>query len=190
MKTFIFSLMIFISAVRTTASADCLYESDNYIPDQVNCFINAFAERQKQTHNLILATKEGETCCYFIDCCFQNTGCCLEKIALMFDYFGVVDLPQARQLTLGLVTSFLQEINVQEKLKCFFCTFPLGLDQISIHIRMRNDCEFKYPYLGNIASISMIDGMITYGTINSYTYQVDVLRRETYDQALQLSAPR
>lgn len=180
MKQVFLPFILLILLVQSVVVAEALYEPCS-LPDQVNYFVNCFAERQK-ANKLILVTKDGEN---------DDCDCCLERVALMFDYYDTVDLNTARSLILGLVTSFLQEINKQEKLKKFFCVFPLNLDEISIQIRLRNEhCGFIYPSLGNIASISIIDGVITYGTLNSYTYEVDTLRRETYNQATQLSTPR
>lgn len=175
MKKWIVTLMLVFNHLLL---AEALYEPCS-LPDQVNYFINCFAERQK-ANKLTLVTKDGE----IDECC-----CCLERVGLMFDYEAELSIPTARQLILGVVTDFLQEINLQEKLKKHFCVFPLNLDEISIQIRIVHGCGF-YPYLGNISSISIMDGMITYGTINSYSYEYDVLRRETYDQALHLSTPR
>lgn len=177
LKSKIFPFIALMLSLRSLLSGEALYEPCS-LPDRVNYFINCFAERQK-ANKLTLVTKDG------------IGDCGLEKVALMFDYYGVLDLPTARRLILGVVTSFLQEINQEEKLRCFFPVFPLNLDEVSIQIRLRNDdCGFVYPYLGNIASISIIDGVITYGTINSYSYEVEALRRETYHQAGQLSTPR
>lgn len=171
--------------------AECLY-APCCLPDQVNYFLNSFAEKQKQASGLVLVTKNGESerdCCFDF-CCDFYYECKLDKIALIFDYFGEINLATARHLILNTVTSFLHEINQQEKVKPFFCKFPLSMDQISIQIRIRNEsCRF-YPYLGNISMITIDDGSIIYGTINSYTNQVDVLRRETYEEAVQLSTPR
>lgn len=180
MKSWFLSFLICLLALHRFISAEALYAPCS-LPDQVNYFVNCFADEQLKSNQLTLVTKNGE----WGECCK------LEKIALMFDYFDTLDLMTARKMILGITTRFLQEINKQDKLKCFFENFPLSLDNISIQIRMRNEhCGFVYPVLGNIASISIDSGFITYGTMNSYTYKIDTLRRESYDQAVQLSTPR
>jgi len=145
------------------------------IPYEVNCFLNRFAEEQKTANKLILVTKD------------VNGRCGIENIALIFDYHGSLDFPAARQLIVSILTSLLQEVNNQPKLRCCFVTFPLTIENLSVRIRVRSECLF-YPFLGNIASIIAADGLIYYGTLNSYTYEVDTLRFESYVQAAKVAA--
>jgi hypothetical protein len=103
------------------------------------------------------------------------------QIGLMFDYFGEVDIAAARRLITSVVDSLVDRINKDKKMAPYFLCYPISINQISVRIRIRRDeCGFYYPPLGNVAYISAIDGMIYYGTLNSYTYEIDNLRTEPY----------
>jgi hypothetical protein len=113
--------------------------------------------------------------------------CGIEKVDLLFDLYDDVAIPRARELILQIVNALLGEINLNEKLKCYFKSLPLKVDQLVIRIRVEpTRCGFTYPQMGNIAYISAIDGLITYSTRNSFTYELDNLHLESYSQAMHI----
>jgi len=140
----------------------------------------------------------------FLDCYFDNTnnpqiklvsksGKESEKekgrtssLTLEFEATWSMDIPSARKFIVQLTGRFVDAINKQRKLRCHFATFPITLKQISMRIRFvqPSQCGFVYPVMGNIAYVSFIDETIYYGTLNSVTYDIDVLRIEPYEQAL------
>lgn len=146
------------------------------IPPELDYFLNCFLEAQR-SKGLIPVTKNAEG------------ECEIEKISLLFDYFGVLDIPSARRLIVDVVISLLQKLNTQEKLYKYFACPPLTVDNLDIRIRIRTDhCGFVYPKLGNIAYVTAIDGIISYSTLNSYTYEINNLRMEPFSKALQFSS--
>ncbi len=137
----------------------------------LNCFV-----MQLQNEKLVLVAKN------------SDGECGIDRVSLFFDLYDTVDIPAARRLIVPIVSGLLQDFNGQEKLRGYFNTFPLTYEQVVIQIRVRSKrCGFVYPVLGNITFIAAMDGTVTYGTLNSFTYEVDSLRTETYRQALQLS---
>lgn len=147
------------------------------LPDAIDCILNRFGDAQKGK-NLVFVSKNYE---------MDEEDCHIEKIDFLFDLYETVDIPRARILITSLVNSLLQTVMSSEKLKPYLaCHF--NADNIIMRIRIRTkECGFIYPVLGNIAYISAMDGRIFYDTLNSYTYQMDNLSMETFQEALRLS---
>jgi hypothetical protein len=144
------------------------------IPSELDYFLNCFAEKQNDVQ-LQLVLKNIEYDCHSS----------IEKIYLLFDLPATPNFQQARNIITNLAVNFLTEINKQEKLGVLFSSFPLKIEQIDIQVRFRNpDCGFIYPEIGNIASVSTANGQVQYDTLNSYTYKINILRRESFSEAL------
>lgn len=151
----------------------------NALPDIIDYVLNCFAEEQK-TKGLVLVEKILD-----YDECQQ-----ISRLGFLFDLFRPLSMPAARQLVTSLITDLLQHVNKQEKLKNYLSHKPLTVKDVVIRLRLRNkDCGFIYPVLGNIAYVSVIDGEIIYDTINSFTYDLDTLRTESFAEALKILTP-
>lgn len=150
------------------------------LPREINCYIDDFAAQQTHFNpSLNLVAKNAEAMC-------QGS---VNKLALLFELTDKIDIPYGRSIITYMVGSFIDGINAQpEKFRSYFTTFPLELDDVVMSIRMRSPpgCV-AYPALGNVASITSMDGLIIYGTLNSYTYEIDSLRIERYSQAVKLA---
>lgn len=108
----------------------------------------------------------------------------VERIHLNFDSYSHPDLPGARSLILSIVNGLLTNINSNERIRPLFITHPFPIENVEVRIKFvsKND-DFTYPKLGNIAYVSIVDGIISYETLNSYNYQIEHLRSEDYPQA-------
>jgi hypothetical protein len=144
-------------------------------PSKLNYRLNCFEiEESQKDKNLVLVSKN------YLGC--EN---CIEKISLFFDLFETPDFDAARLLITQLVSGFINNINGQEELSCYFAAFPLTSKQVDVRVRIRRtQCGFFFPPLGNIAYITAVDGEVIYHTLNSFTFHYDVLRRESFDTAL------
>lgn len=143
------------------------------MPPALNYFLNCYASGLA-FENLVLVAKDSE-----------EGECGLELVGLIFDYFDDLNLPEARSLIVHLMVGLIKGINGKEKLTALFNRSSITEDQVSVRIRVRpKHCGFIYPVLGNIAYISAMDGVINYGTMNSFTYEIESLRVEPYKQAL------
>lgn len=172
----IYHFGIFLLCLRGVLAAEGLGSCG--IPSEVEYFLNRFGEEQEQKNkSLVLVAKnvEGE--------------CGIEKIGLLFDYYDTFDLSKARHLVVSIVEDLLREVNSQEKLRPFFAECSLTINDVVVRIRHQKGCEFVFPALGNIVYITAIDGLILYGTLNSYTLEIDNLRTEPYSQALKMVSP-
>lgn len=175
MRPRILSFFILMIAFRSFLVANV--PTCSALPNAIEYLLNCFAEEQKNK-NLVLVAKISD-----VDAC-----CRITKLGFLFDLDGMVDIPAGRSLITGVVTNFLNTINSNEKLRPYLTTSYFTEKNVVIRIRIRNkNCGFFYPYLGNIAYISAMDGAIIYDTINSYTYDLDLLRMENFVEALQLS---
>lgn len=149
----------------------------NALPNVIEYFLNCFAEEQQKTHGLVLVEKITD----FDEC--EH----ISKLGFLFDRYQVISLSEARTLVANMVSEFLQQINSNVKLKKYFSNVPFSEKNFVVRLRMRTkDCGFIYPILGNIAYVSAIDGSIIYDTINSFTYDLDTLRTESYADALKI----
>lgn len=141
------------------------------LPITLDYYLNCFVDNL-HIEKLVLVAKNSEG------------ECGIEKVGLLFDYFGRIDLLGARRLIVPLVSGLADTINANKNLCKYFATFPITVDQIVIRIRVRPPhCGFVYPVLGNVVLITAIDSTVSYGTLNSFNYEIDNLRTETYLQA-------
>ncbi len=151
------------------------------LPTAIDHYIDCFAiEQSKFNPRLKLVAKNAEAQC----------GGKVTKLALLFELDDKVDIPYARKMITYLVGTFIDGMNAHpEKFQACFTTFPLTLEDVVLRIRVQpNPGYFVYPSLDNIASITSMDGVIIYGTLNSYTYAMDSLRTESYAQAVKMAA--
>lgn len=147
------------------------------LPEKLNYYLDCFAEEEQHKEGLELVAKNGEW-----------GECGLERILLLFDYYGILDIEHGRRLMLAVVDDFLKAINEAKGVGACFVNFPLTTKDIEVRIRTRQrDCGFVYPYLGNVAFILFSDDILTYGTMNSYSYTLETLSREPYDIAHRLA---
>lgn len=167
---------IFIFAIIVAGRLTGDIPKPSALPDAVEYALNCFAEEQT-AKNLILVSKISD-----VDHC-----CRIQKLGFLFDLYDNVNILTARSLVTGLMASFLETIHRNEKLT-YYLADPFTEKNVVIRIRARNArCGFIYPRLGNIAFISAVDGIIIYDTINSYTYDLDTWRMESYADAIRLS---
>lgn len=151
----------------------------NALPDIIEYVLNCFAEEQK-TKGLVLVEKIID-----FDECRQ-----ISKLGFLFDFFRPLSMPASRQIITSLVNDLVLHVNKQEKLKNYLSHKPFTVNDVVVRLRLRNkDCGFIYPMLGNIAYVSVIDGEIIYDTINSFTYDLDTLRTESFADALKILTP-
>lgn len=145
------------------------------LPNLVDYALNCFASEQK-SQNLNLVNK-----IFDVDDWGNIT-----RLGYLFDlYDTTLDIPRARNMITGIVTSFVDRISQNEKLKPYLHCFTEK--NVVVRIRLRNDqCGFIYPKLGNVAYVSAIDGIVVYDTLNSYTYDLDTLQVENYTSAISL----
>ncbi|MBA3815144.1 MAG: hypothetical protein H0X29_01215 [Parachlamydiaceae bacterium] len=145
------------------------------IPDVVQYVLNCFAEEQ-ESKELVLVEKisgydEGQ----------------ISKLGFLFDLYKPLTMGEARGLAIGLTNNLLEKVNNNEKLKNYLSNSPFTVNNVVMRIRLRQkDCGFIYPALGNIAYVSVIDGKIIYDTINSFTYDLDNLRTESFADAIKI----
>lgn len=169
------SIFIFIIVAMGRLGADVPRPSA--LPDAVDYALNCFAEAQKD-RKLVLAAKIVD-----VDSCTR-----IQKLGFLFDLYDEVDIVSGRKLITGLVATFLDAITRNEKLVPYLaCNF--AEKNIVMRVRLRDArCGYVYPRLGNIAFISFVDGMVVYDTINSYTYDLDTWRMESYEDAVRLAS--
>lgn len=165
-KTILFLLFIMIPNLLISE----MLTSPCSIPIELDYVLDCFLEEQTHKELIpVIKNAEGE--------------CGIERVSFLFDYFGTLNISSARRLILDTTKTLLDKLNAKDKvLNPFFAAcFPLTADNIVIRIRVRtNECGFIYPKLDNIAYVTLIDGFISYGTLNSFTYEIDNLRIETY----------
>jgi len=174
MRSWIVTLIIFtfcgIQNIEGWISSPC------HLPGSLVYAINCFAETQVENHLELVRVTAPSEC-----------GCTIDELDLYFNMLDTLDEKASRQFAVTIVNDLLVELNKNEKISSLFTTFPLTLNEVMIQIQMKDlNCEYIYPRLGNIASITIEDQRIIYGTMNSYTYQIDTLRTETIVQAEQL----
>lgn len=147
------------------------------LPSGVEYVMNCFAEKVKAGKELVLVEKIWD---------FDKCGK-LNRLGYLFDYYGDVDFMSARMMVTGLVNDMLESIHTNAKVVSYLAVVPFTEKEIVIRLRMRKrECGFIYPVLGNIAYVSVIDGNVIYDTINSYTYDLDTLRTETFAEAMRI----
>jgi hypothetical protein len=155
--------------------SECPFRDD--ISLTVDRFFTSFVEKIKN-ENLVLVTKSVD-----IECCK------IKQIGLFFDSYQHPDIPVARKLMMDVASYFLLELNRDTKLRPFLHCPPFTEKNIVIRIHFRpKQCGFYFPKLENVAHISLIDGMVSYETLNSYNFTLKNLRRETFAQAMQIVA--
>jgi len=159
----------------TVSDADPFFQVTPTLPGKLNYYLNCYAESLKERH-LTLVSRNSEGC--------DN---CITKISLTFDLFDTPNFDGAREVIVDLVGDLLKGVNARpDELKRYFAVFPLTIQNVDVRVRIRQNTQgcFIYPVLGNIAIISAADGIIVYDTMNSFTFQLDMLRRETFENAL------
>ena len=147
-----------------------------YLPGSLVYAINCFKNHTTNQDLELISVNTKEDC--------DDT---IYELNLVFDLAKTVDENQARKLVLNLLANLLNSFNNNQKLRPLFSISPLTANEVTIQIRIRpSDCGADYPIMGNIASVTVADGKVIYGTLNSYTYQIDILRTETLKKAQQL----
>lgn len=175
MRKIILSFFIFAACAGPLMTMANLTER-NALPNVVNYVLNCYAEAQKNS-NLVLVEKISD----------YDEYDQISKLGFMFDLYKPLTLPEARQLVVRLVSNLVQHINSQNKLKKYLANYPFTEKDVVIRLRLRNkDCGFIYPFIGNIAYVSALDGDIIYDTVNSFTYDLDTLRTESYSNAIKI----
>lgn len=175
MKGLLITIFSMLACIGQIANADNLTRR-NGLPNVIDYVLNCFADEQK-AKELVMVEKISD---------FDESQQ-ISKLGFLFDIYKPLSMPQARQLVTGLATDLLQRVNSAEKLKEYLATTPFTVNDVVIRLRMRNkDCGFIYPALGNIAYVSVIDGTIIYDTVNSFTYDLDTLRTESFAEALKI----
>lgn len=143
----------------------------------IDYVLNCYGNSQESTHKLVPVSK------------IIETDCKIEKLGMLFDYHGSLGISAARKLVVQAVSDLLQTVNSSSKLKPYLKNGGLVVDDVIIRIRVRPDaCGFYYPPLGNVALVSAMEDKIVYDTMNSYSYMLNNLLTETYQQGLKLSA--
>lgn len=139
--------------------------------------LNCYGTNQEKNHRLIPVSKIFEI----------NSK--IEKLGMLFDYYGSLDISKARALAIQAVTELLQIANSSNKLVPYLANCGLTPDDIIIRIRWRSPtCGFFYPPLGNIAFVSAMENKIIYDTLNSYTFTLNNLMTETFQEGLRRNA--
>lgn len=146
------------------------------VPNVLEYVMNCFAEEQKAKH-LVMVEKFVE-----YDDCRQ-----INRVGFLFDLYDTISMDASRVLVTGLVNDLFKSVTGNPKLKPYLVS-PFTEKEVIIRLRMRTkQCGFIYPVLGNIAYVSVIDGIVIYDTINSYTYDLDTLRTESFQEALKIA---
>jgi len=142
----------------------------------IEYILNCYADNQESINQLIPVSK------------IIETDCKIEKLGMLFDYYGSLNIPKARRLIIQAVTELLQTVNSSNKLTPYLAHCgALTPDDIIIRIRWRSSaCGFFYPPLGNVAFVSAMEDKIVYDTLNSYTFTLNNLMTESFQEGLRL----
>lgn len=146
------------------------------LPNVIDYVMNCFAEEQS-AKNLVPVEKITDF----------DQFLSIRKLGFVFDYYETLNILSARALITGLAKDLVQKINSSPKLRSYLAVIPFTEKEVVLRLRLRKkNCGFVYPELGNIAYVSVIDGMIIYDTKNSFTYDLDTLRTESFAEALSI----
>lgn len=145
------------------------------MPVPLERFINCFGEEAQKRFHLELVSMS------------THDDLCSNVIDLLFDYYGELTVAKARELITNVTDAFLIESQNESSLERCLNRFPLTLKDLTVRIRHRKmTCGFVYPKLENVEGVLLQDGKIYYQTINASRYTIEVLRIESYENALQI----
>ncbi|MCE5294366.1 MAG: hypothetical protein LLF94_07100 [Chlamydiales bacterium] len=108
----------------------------------------------------------------------------IKMMAISFSYQQEVDIPTARELLVYCVEEYLSAINADEKVRPFLHNFPFTAKNIEIRIFFSTKNDEDVP-VGKLSIASAIKGGVRYKA-NNHNYTLDILREETYEEALKL----
>jgi hypothetical protein len=149
----------------------------NELRRTIEYILNCYGDNQENTNQLIPVNK------------IIEIDCKIEKLGMLFDYYGSLTIPKARRLIIQAVTELLQTVNSSNKLTPYLANCgALTPDNIIVRIRWRSStCGFFYPPLGNIAFVSAMENKIVYDTLNSYSFTLNNLMTESFQEGLRLN---
>ncbi|MBS0621234.1 MAG: hypothetical protein JSS61_07250 [Verrucomicrobia bacterium] len=106
----------------------------------------------------------------------------IQMLALSFQYYHAVDQNQARDLLLYCVDTYVNAVNSNVDVRPFLHDYPFTSKNIQIRIWVYASDATRMP-LGEISSMSSIDGIFKYISEDPATNHYEVLYRESYEEA-------
>ncbi len=106
----------------------------------------------------------------------------IRMLAISFYYYNEVDIEEARKLVMVAGTTFLEEINSNEKIHSFLQNYPFTPKNIQIAIFLRNP-DGSSPSADKLSVISMTHGVLTYRARHSDGGRLSTVFEETFEEA-------
>lgn len=108
----------------------------------------------------------------------------IRMMAMSFHFYHEVDLEEARELLVYVVTEYLSAINSNEKVRPYLHNYPFATKNIEIRIWIYEP-DGTYPPSDKIDYISSMNGLLEYYTCSDPRQPI---YEETYEEALQVIA--
>lgn len=110
----------------------------------------------------------------------------IQMMMMGFNYYQVVDIPNARQLLVDAVESYLTAINSNEKVRPYLHTYPFTAKNIEISIYFYQPNGNSAP-LGQLSIAAANEGKVTYFTHDLNSHRLKEIQEETYQEAFNLA---
>lgn len=104
----------------------------------------------------------------------------INEINLCYDYLPLIEKDEARQLLVAVVESYVEKINNNDLFSEYLYKKPFTPKELYLIMVSHDSVE---PYMPNIYSIKLIDGMVTYKTVDADEDHFSNYERETYEDA-------
>lgn len=105
-------------------------------------------------------------------------------IGIHFKIYQSLTMDEARKLIIASAELLLQNVNQDEKIKNCVCEYPFPYKNINVAIFIAYPDQTK-PLDPEIATVSFVNGIVTYKTLDPDTRAYKSKTRETYEEALQ-----
>jgi hypothetical protein len=167
--------------VHLAAFSECLNFLESPILEPIGKVLSRFAEGARREKDVIPRSRVVNL----------DENCKIVKIGLYFDSYNHLALPQARSLILSIADGLFNNLNASPDAPSIFAVYPIPIENLDVRIRFlsRSD-DYTWPKIGNIALISLTDGKLSYGTLNSHNFRIEHLRIEDFAQAQLLDERR
>ncbi len=110
----------------------------------------------------------------------------IQKVCLSFQYWDLVDLEKARELTVYAAQTLMHNLNSSEEVRPYLHDYPCTAKNVEIRIWIlmpdRND-----PPIGDIEYIIVADGLVTYYIRQPGLNQLNpdrLLKKETFEESV------
>ena len=107
----------------------------------------------------------------------------VEMLALSFDYYGSIDIKEARELLIIAVCEFVAAVNADEEIRPFLNNFPFTDKNVEIRIFVKNR-DGSDVTMGKLRVVSAIDGVLDYDVKDPSEPLFKTIHRETYKEAI------